>query len=75
MADDIRLKAEIELRALRLLNMQRQLRAEIVADVRRDSVLETATNFKVKCGKNQIHSKSNPSIHDNSDSGNRELLP
>jgi hypothetical protein len=48
MADDIRLKAEIELRALRLLNLQRQLRAEIVASTRRDSTLETAINVKVK---------------------------
>jgi SWI/SNF-related matrix-associated actin-dependent regulator of chromatin subfamily A protein 2/4 len=29
MADDIRLKAEIELRALRLLNFQRQVRATV----------------------------------------------
>jgi SWI/SNF-related matrix-associated actin-dependent regulator of chromatin subfamily A protein 2/4 len=47
MADDIRLKAEIELRALRLLNFQRQLRAEIVASTRRDTTLETAINVKV----------------------------
>lgn len=47
MADDIRLKAEIELRALRLLNFQRQLRAEIVAATRRDTTLETAINVKV----------------------------
>jgi hypothetical protein len=47
MADDIRLKAEIELRALRLLNFQRQLRAEIVATTRRDTTLETAINVKV----------------------------
>jgi len=47
MADDIRLKAEIELRALRLLNFQRQLRAELVATTRRDTTLETAINVKV----------------------------
>jgi SWI/SNF-related matrix-associated actin-dependent regulator of chromatin subfamily A member 2/4 len=47
MADDIRRKAEIELRALRLLNFQRHLRAEIVATTRRDATLETAINIKV----------------------------
>jgi len=46
MADDIRLKAEIELRALRLLNFQRQLRAEVIACTRRDTTLETAINVK-----------------------------
>ena len=46
MADDIRLKAEIELRALRLLNFQRQLRAEVVACTRRDTTLDTAINVK-----------------------------
>ena len=35
MADDVRMKAEIELRALRLLNFQRQLRSEVVACTRR----------------------------------------
>ena len=49
MADDIRLKADIELRALRLLNFQRQLRAEVVACTRRDTTLETAINVKVSC--------------------------
>ena len=29
MADDLKVKAQIELRALRLLNFQRQLRAEV----------------------------------------------
>ncbi len=47
MAEDVRTKAEIELRALRLLNFQRQLRAEIVACTRRDTTLETAYNMKV----------------------------
>lgn len=46
MADDIRLKAEIELRALRLLNFQRQLRAEVISCTRRDTTLETAINVK-----------------------------
>jgi SWI/SNF-related matrix-associated actin-dependent regulator of chromatin subfamily A protein 2/4 len=46
MADDVRLKAEIELRALRLLNFQRQLRAEVVSCTRRDTTLETAINVK-----------------------------
>ena len=46
MADDVRLKAEIELRALRLLNFQRQLRSEVVACTRRDTTLETAINVK-----------------------------
>ena len=46
MADDIRMKAEIELRALRLLNFQRQLRAEVVGCTRRDTTLETAINVK-----------------------------
>ena len=46
MADDVRIKAEIELRALRLLNFQRQLRAEVVACTRRDTTLETAINVK-----------------------------
>lgn len=46
MADDIRVKAQIELRALRLLNFQRQLRAEVVACTRRDTTLETAINVK-----------------------------
>merc|ERR1719367_1681910 len=46
MAEDVKVKAEIELRALRLLNFQRQLRAEIVACTRRDTTLETAINVK-----------------------------
>ena len=46
MADDVRIKAEIELRALRLLNFQRQLRSEVVACTRRDTTLETAINVK-----------------------------
>merc|ERR1719367_298753 len=46
MAEDVKVKAEIELRALRLLNFQRQLRAEVVACSRRDTTLETAINVK-----------------------------
>ena len=58
MADDIRRKADIELRALRLLNFQRQLRAEIVASTRRDITLETAINIKVSFE----HFNTKPSI-------------
>lgn len=46
MADDLKLQAEIELRALRVLNFQRQLRSEIIACTRRDTTLETAVNVK-----------------------------
>lgn len=46
MAEDVRLQAEIELRALRCLNFQRQLRQEIVSCTRRDTTLETAINVK-----------------------------
>merc|ERR1719435_102424 len=46
MADDVKSKAEIKLRALRLLNFQRSLRAEVVACTRRDATLETAINVK-----------------------------
>ncbi|KAK7501203.1 hypothetical protein BaRGS_00007688 [Batillaria attramentaria] len=46
MAEDTRTQAMIELRALRLLNFQRQLRAEVVASMRRDTTLETALNTK-----------------------------
>uniref|UniRef100_T1ITD1 Very low-density lipoprotein receptor n=1 Tax=Strigamia maritima TaxID=126957 RepID=T1ITD1_STRMM len=45
-ADDLKTKAMIELRALRLLNFQRQLRAEVVACTRRDTTLETALSTK-----------------------------
>ncbi|CAK1548229.1 unnamed protein product [Leptosia nina] len=44
--DDLRLQAQIELRALRLLNFQKQLRSEILGQVRRDTTLETAVNIK-----------------------------
>lgn len=46
MADDLKVKAQIELRALRLLNFQRQLRAEVVGCNRKDTTLETAINIK-----------------------------
>ncbi|XP_025830418.1 ATP-dependent helicase brm isoform X3 [Agrilus planipennis] len=46
MSDDLRMKAQIELRALRCLNFQRQLRTEIIACTRRDTTLETAVNLK-----------------------------
>ncbi|XP_063220159.1 ATP-dependent helicase brm-like [Bacillus rossius redtenbacheri] len=46
MADDVRMKAEIELRALRLLNFQKQLRVEVVSCTRRDTTLETACHIK-----------------------------
>ncbi|EDO48116.1 predicted protein [Nematostella vectensis] len=44
--DDLRIKAMIELRALRLLNFQKQLRHEVVACTRKDTTLETALNSK-----------------------------
>ncbi|KAK6636624.1 hypothetical protein RUM43_010286 [Polyplax serrata] len=46
MAEDVRIRAEIELRTLRLLNFQRQLKSEVIAYTRRDSTLETAINVK-----------------------------
>lgn len=46
MSEDLRLQAQIELRALRCLNFQRQLRSEIIACTRRDTTLETAVNVK-----------------------------
>jgi hypothetical protein len=44
--DDLQTKAMIELRALRLLNFQRQLRHDVVGSMRRDTTLETALNSK-----------------------------
>ncbi|VDD82876.1 unnamed protein product [Mesocestoides corti] len=41
-----RLSLELELRSLRLLNFQRQLRQDIVSAMRRDTSLETALNIK-----------------------------
>ncbi|KAL0993055.1 hypothetical protein UPYG_G00102670 [Umbra pygmaea] len=46
LAGDLRTKANIELKALRLLNFQRQLRQEVVVCMRRDTALETALNAK-----------------------------
>ncbi|KAL8604698.1 Transcription activator BRG1 [Nucella lapillus] len=46
MADDMRTKAMIELRALRLINFQRQLRSEVISSMRKDTTLETALNTK-----------------------------
>ncbi|XP_065203115.1 ATP-dependent helicase brm-like isoform X2 [Planococcus citri] len=46
MSEDLRIMAEIERRALRVLNFQRQLRAEVLACARRDTTLETAVNIK-----------------------------
>ncbi|XP_075163393.1 ATP-dependent helicase brm [Haematobia irritans] len=46
MPEDLRLQAAIELRALRVLNFQRQLRTEIVQCTRKDTTLETAVNIK-----------------------------
>ena len=46
LSDDIRKKAMIELRALRLLNFQKQLRAEILTCSRRSTTLETALNLR-----------------------------
>merc|ERR1712179_623997 len=46
MAEDLKTKAMIEMRALRLLNFQRQLRQEVVASMRKDTTLETALNTK-----------------------------
>uniref|UniRef100_A0A673NGT0 Probable global transcription activator SNF2L2 n=1 Tax=Sinocyclocheilus rhinocerous TaxID=307959 RepID=A0A673NGT0_9TELE len=43
---DLRTKATLELKALRLLNFQRQLRLDVVACMRRDTTLETALNSK-----------------------------
>lgn len=45
--DDLSVKAQIEMRALRLLNFQRQLRAEVIQSMRRDTTLETALNSKM----------------------------
>ncbi|KAJ1526334.1 hypothetical protein ONE63_009483 [Megalurothrips usitatus] len=46
MDEDLRTKAQIELMALRLLNFQRHLRAEVVACTRKDTMLETAASIK-----------------------------
>nr|CAH7719640.1 unnamed protein product [Callosobruchus chinensis] len=46
MSEELRIQAQIELRALRCLNFQRQLRTEIIACTRRDTILESAVNAK-----------------------------
>ncbi|XP_059142940.1 transcription activator BRG1-like isoform X3 [Physella acuta] len=46
MPEDMKIKGMIELRALRLLNFQRSLRAEVIATMRKDTTLETALNPK-----------------------------
>ncbi|CAH1967331.1 unnamed protein product [Acanthoscelides obtectus] len=46
MSEELRIQAQIELRALRCLNFQRQLRTEIIACTRRDTILESAMNAK-----------------------------
>lgn len=45
--DDLKIKATIECRALRLLNFQKQLRADVLACMRRDTTLETGQNPKL----------------------------
>ncbi len=44
--DKKKIQAEIELRALRLLNLQRQVRAEVFSYIREEATLETAINLK-----------------------------
>ncbi|CAD6216374.1 GSCOCG00004529001-RA-CDS [Cotesia congregata] len=46
MPEDLRIKAQIELRMLRVLHLRRQLCSEILASTRKDTTLETAVNFK-----------------------------
>ena len=46
MGDELRLKVAIELKALRLLDFQKNLRHEIVSCMRADTTLETALNPK-----------------------------
>ncbi|CAL8137996.1 unnamed protein product [Orchesella dallaii] len=46
MAEDVQCKANVELRALRLLNFQRQLRQEVVSCMSRDTTLETSYGLK-----------------------------
>lgn len=43
-SSNMRLKAEIELRALRMLNFQTQMRNEVLGYLKRDTTLETALN-------------------------------
>ncbi|XP_071859810.1 ATP-dependent helicase brm-like [Bombus fervidus] len=46
MPEDLRIQVQIELRMLRVLNFQRQLRSEILACTRKDTTLESAMNVK-----------------------------
>lgn len=45
--EDLKVQAMIELRALRLVQFQKQLRQEVVAGMRKDTTLETAINPKM----------------------------
>ncbi|TKR73837.1 hypothetical protein L596_021096 [Steinernema carpocapsae] len=40
----LRMKAEIEMRSLRLVNLQKQIRKEVLGQLKRDTTLETALN-------------------------------
>lgn len=44
--EKLRIQAQIEIKALKCLNFQRQLRSEILNCIRRDSALETSVNLK-----------------------------
>jgi len=46
MAEDMRKRALIELKALRLLNFQKQLRSELLLSMKRDTTLETALSSR-----------------------------
>ena len=46
MPEDLRVRAQIELRSLRLLGFQRQLRQDVVSAMKKDTTLETALNTK-----------------------------
>ncbi|KAK1117792.1 hypothetical protein K0M31_015728 [Melipona bicolor] len=46
MPEDLRTQVQIELRMLRVLNFQRQLRSEILACTRKDTTLESAVDIK-----------------------------
>ena len=46
MPEDLRTHVQIELRMLRVLNLQRQLRSEVLACTRKDTTLESAVDIK-----------------------------
>ncbi|XP_043518267.1 ATP-dependent helicase brm-like isoform X2 [Frieseomelitta varia] len=46
MPEDLRTQVQIELRMLRVLNLQRQLRSEVLASTRKDTTLESAVDIK-----------------------------